>query len=350
MGGFWQVFVLFGLHWGFVPLAVNEIATQGHSLLFGPLVSAVFAQAAATLAVFIRTRNSARREVAGPAVVSGFLAGVTEPGIYGVNLPLKKPFYFGIAGGVVGGAIATTGGSASTALALPSLLTLPMYAQVGSFTLQLIGTAVAVLIAFTLTFFFASRETAVATTTVPSEHSVAPATGDTPATAIGMTGASSDAANASQTNVVTLLSPVDGSPVPLTDVGDKVFASEAMGKGLGVLPTDGHIYAPISGTVKAATKSGHAYGIKSTDGVEVLVHIGIDTVHLDGRGFRPAVSRGDQVQAGDLLAVADLDVIAEAGYDSTVLVVVTNTAQLTAVAPIAHGAVVHGNPVVTVQL
>jgi PTS system beta-glucosides-specific IIC component len=110
------------------------------------------------------------------------------------------------------------------------------------------------------------------------------------------------------------------------------------------------VYAPISGTIKAAMKSGHAYGIKSPDGVEVLVHIGIDTVQLDGRGFSPAVSRGDHVQAGDLLAVVDLDTIAEAGYDPITLMVVTNTAQLTEVAPVADAAITHGQPAVTVQI
>lgn len=113
------VFVLFGLHWGLVPAMLNEISTQGHSLLLGPLLSAVLAQAAATLAVFVRTRNKARRTVAGPAALSGFLAGITEPAIYGVNLPLKKPFCFGIAGGVVGGAIAAAGGQRSHILCVP---------------------------------------------------------------------------------------------------------------------------------------------------------------------------------------------------------------------------------------
>ena len=119
MGGLWQVFVLFGLHWGLVPVMINEIATQHHSLLMGPLPSAVLAQGAAVLAVAIRSRNSKLKQIAGPAAISGILAGVTEPAIYGVNLPLKKPFYFGIAGGALGGAIAAIGGSASTTMALP---------------------------------------------------------------------------------------------------------------------------------------------------------------------------------------------------------------------------------------
>ncbi|MEX5237859.1 beta-glucoside-specific PTS transporter subunit IIABC [Kocuria arenosa] len=360
IGGFWQVFVLFGLHWGLIPSIINDLSTQGHSVLTGPLLPAVLAQAAATLAVLFRSRNAARREVAGPAALSGFLAGITEPGIYGVNLPLKKPFYFGIVGGIVGGAIAASGGAAATSFVFPSLLALPAY-TVGSFSLLLIGTGIAVVIAFTLTFLFGTREAqAVTAPPTPVDEASTPASGapaDTPAPGApsGATSATATLPTATATGTeipgtVEVLSPVDGTAVALTEVPDKVFASEAMGKGLGIVPTDGHIYAPISGTVKAAMKSGHAYGIKSPDGVEVLVHIGIDTVQLNGRGFSPAVARGDQVKAGDLLAVVDLDVVAEAGYDPTTLVIITNTAQLAGVAPVAQGTVTHGAPAVTVQI
>jgi PTS system beta-glucosides-specific IIC component len=350
MGGFWQVIVLFGLHWGFVPILTNDLATQGYSLLTGPLMPAVLAQAAATLAVFFRTRNAARREVAGPGALSGFLAGITEPGIYGVNLPLKKPFYFGIAGGAIGGAIASSGGSAASSFVFPSLLALPAYSTVGNFTLLLIGTGLAVVIAFTLTFFFGPRETAVPVEAVqPNETDVlAPAIRD--ASFASGSAPAGTAAATEAAGTVEVLAPVNGRAVALAEVADKVFASQAMGKGLGIVPADGHVYAPISGTVKAAMKSGHAYGIKSDDGVEVLVHIGIDTVQLEGRGFSPAVTRGDQVQAGDLLAVVDLDVVAEAGYDPTVLMVITNTAQLTGVVPVAQGVVTRGQPAVTVEV
>ena len=357
MGGFWQVFVLFGLHWGLVPTMINDLATQGYSLLMGPLVAAVLAQAAATAAVFARTRNAARREVAGPAALSGFLAGITEPAIYGVNLPLKKPFYFGIVGGIVGGAIASAGGSAASSFVFASALALPAYTEVGSFTLQLIGTGIAVVIAFTLTFLFGTREAQAVTAppapidepgTTPSDTSTG--TGATGATAAAATLPTGTATGTEVAGTVEVLSPVDGTTMALTDVPDKVFASGAMGQGLGIVPTDGHVYAPLSGTVKAAMKSGHAYGIKSPDGVEVLVHIGIDTVQMEGRGFSPAVARGDHVEAGDLLAVVDLDVVAEAGYDSTTLVVVTNTAQLAGVVPVARGTVTHGQPAVTVQV
>ncbi|MCU1519371.1 MAG: bglF 1 [Pseudarthrobacter sp.] len=343
MGGLWQVFVLFGLHWGFIPVMANDLATTGHSLLMGPLVPAVMAQAAAILAVAIRTRSAARREVAAPAALSGFLAGVTEPGIYGVNLPLKTPFYFGIAGGTVGGAIAAIGGSAANAFVFASLLSLPAYASVGSFAMQLLGTGVAIAIAFTLTFLFGPRETADTASdgaAAPSAESAAPAPAGSAATAAAAAAAGS----------VTVLAPVSGAVVKLADVPDKVFASGAMGAGVGIVPDEDRIYSPISGTVQAAMKTGHAYGIKSDDGVEVLVHIGIDTVQMGGDGFEPAVTRGQRVQAGELLATVDRAKVLAAGYDTTTLLVVTNTKALTAVVPLGNGRLAHGSPVLDVEL
>lgn len=335
LGGFWQVFVLFGLHWGLTPTMLNDLATQGHSYLMGPLLSAVLSQAAATFAVLLRTRSHARRQVAGPAALSGFLAGITEPAIYGVNLPLKRPFYFGIAGGVVGGGIAAAGGSAASAFVFPSLLAFPAYTQIGSFALQVIGTVSAMVIAFVLTLLFVPREAEVAAV---EEAAII----ESPKTAVPESPVPD--------GTTDVLAPVSGKVVPLEDVADKVFASGAMGKGLGILPSDGHIYSPISGTVKAAMKTGHAFGIKSDDGVEVLVHIGIDTVQLDGKGFTAAAKRGDQVKAGDLLAIVDLEEVAKAGYDLTTLLLITNTAQLSNVVPVGHGDITLGAPAVAVQI
>lgn len=349
LGGFYQVFVLFGLHWGLLPFMVTDISTQGSSLMYGPLLSAVLAQAGATLAVLLRTRNPQRREVAGPAAFSGFLAGVTEPAIYGVNLPLKRPFIFGSIGGAVGGAIAAAGGSAATSLVLPSLLALPAYTEVGSFTAQLIGTGIAVAIGFTLTFLFVDRETENAAS-VP-----APADGNESLDLVGAVPAStlaggSGAATAVDARTVDVLAPVTGRVVPLSEVTDKVFSSRALGDGLGVVPDEGRVYAPVSGKVMVAMPAGHAYGIKSPEGVEVLVHVGIDTVNLNGLGFRPAVEKGQEVKAGDLLAEFDLNLIVEAGYDTTTLLVVTNTNQFQAVTPIESGTLEHGARALRVQI
>lgn len=324
MGGFWQVFVLFGLHWGFVPFMVNDYATIGYSLLAGPLPAAVLAQAAATLAVLFKTKNSSLKELAGPAALSGFVAGITEPAIYGVTLRLKKPFYYGIAGGVVGGAIAAWGGSASSAFVFPSLLGLAAYMQVGSFALQLIGTGVAIAIAFTLTMVLGFDD-------IPNDEAREPEL--IPAAP----------------GAVEVSAPVSGAVVPLAEVKDKVFASGALGKGIGIVPSSGKVYSPFAGTVVTAFPTGHAFGIKSTDGVEALIHIGIDTVQLEGKGFAAAVTQGQLVEAGDLLVAVDLDVVKAAGYDPTTVVVITNTAQFAAVLPAEGHQLAHGDTAIVIE-
>ncbi|WP_211880708.1 beta-glucoside-specific PTS transporter subunit IIABC [Pseudarthrobacter albicanus] len=342
LGGFWQVFVLFGLHWGLVPVMINSLATDGYSIMMGPLVPAVLAQSGAMLAVALRSHSAARREVAAPAAFSGFFAGVTEPGIYGVNLPLKKPFYFGIAGGAVGGAIVGIGGSAASAFVFPSLISLPAFAAVGNFAMLLLGTAVAIAVAFLLTFFFGPRETP-----------------DTDKDDAGVPDHADEGSTAKQANAATpgtalgsvkVLAPVTGSAVALADVPDKVFASGAMGAGLGILPEEDTVHSPVAGTVQVAMKTGHAYGIKTDDGVEVLVHIGIDTVQMKGDGFQTAVTRGQRVEAGELLATIDRAKIREAGYNDMTIVVVTNTKALTAVLPLGEGHLVHGVPALDVEL
>lgn len=327
MGGFWQVFVLFGLHWGFVPIMMNDIGTLGYSVLGGPLIAAVLAQAGAALAVAIRTRSAKRREVAASGALSGFVAGVTEPVIYGVNLPLKLPFYFGIAGGAVGGAIASAGGSAMDQFVFPSLLGLAGYTQHGSFVLQLVGTGVAILIGFGLTLVWGPRETPDA----DDEADEVPVV-----TAAGQS--------------VSLGSPARGRTIPLADVPDKVFASGSMGGGLAVIPTDGTITSPVDGRVVVAMKTGHAFGLKTPEGVEVLVHIGIDTVQMGGDGFAPKVAKGDVVKRGDVLCEVDLAKVQRAGYDPTTVVLVTNSGQFAQVAPATPGDIAAGADAALVTL
>ncbi|MGB7964396.1 MAG: beta-glucoside-specific PTS transporter subunit IIABC [Propionicimonas sp.] len=324
MGGFWQVFVLFGLHWGFVPFMVNDYATIGYSLMAGPLPAAVLAQAGAALAVMIKTKNTDMKELAGPSALSGFVAGITEPAIYGVTLRLKKPFYYGIAGGAVGGAIAAAGGSASSAFVFPSLLGLSAYMQHGNFTLQLIGTGVAIAIAMALTLVLGFDD-------IPNEEP------------------KSEALIPAAPGATEVGAPVTGQIVALSDVADKVFASEALGKGIGIIPEHGQVYAPFAGTVLTAFPTGHAFGIKSADGVEALIHIGIDTVQLEGKGFTAAVSQGQAVEAGDLLATVDLAAVTEAGYDPTTILVITNTAQFAAVLPAEGHHVSHGDTAIVIE-
>lgn len=318
MGAFWQVFVIFGVHWGFVPAIVQDLSTQGYSLLTGPLFAAVLAQGAAAAAVFFKTRNKELKEVAGPAAISGILAGITEPAIYGVTLRLKRPFVYGVIGGAIGGAIAAAGGSAAEGFVLPGLITLTSTINIGSFAMQLIGTGLAVTIAFVLTMVLGFKD-------LPSTAEAAGTVADP---------------GAVPSEAVVVAAPAIGTVVPLEAVPDKVFSSGAMGAGLAVVPTLGEAYAPVSGEL--VTVMPHAFGIRTDAGLEVLVHVGLDTVELKGEHFTAAVAQGDHVRAGDLLTQFDLAAIEAAGYNPITVMIVTNDGPYSAVVPVASGEIAKG--------
>lgn len=315
LGGLWQVFVIFGLHWGFVPVMIQDLVSQGYSLLTGPLFAAVLAQAGAAAAVFVKTRNKELKEVAGPATVSAFLAGITEPAIYGVTLRLKKPFIYGVIGGAVGGAIAASGGSAAEGFVLPGAITLTSTINIGNFTLQLIGSAVAIAIAFLLTLVLGFKD-------LPSTKHAA-----------GAEAVADEGLVASE--AYSLPTPVAGQVVSLTAVPDKVFASGALGNGVAVVPTEGKVYAPVAGTVVSVMP--HAYGIKADTGLEVLIHVGLDTVNLKGKHFAPKVTQGERVAEHQLLAEFDIDAIVADGYNPMTVMIITNTAKYGTVVPVAEG-------------
>lgn len=339
MAGLWQVFVIFGVHWGFVPIMTNELSDQGFSYLTAALFPAVLAQAGAVVAVMIRTKNKDLRAVAGPAAVSGFLAGITEPAIYGVTLRLKKPFIYAAISGAVGGAIVAIGGGATDVFALPGLITITATLNNG-FTSVVIGTAVAVVLAFVLTLVLGFKD-------LPAKDATTPAAPEATASTAGSpTAASGGTATLTETQVIEVASPANGTVVPLAEVGDKVFASGALGKGAGVVPADGQIVSPVSGTVVSVLP--HAYGLLADNGVEVLVHVGINTVELDGKGFTPAVQQGAQVLPGTPLVTVDLDAIRAAGLDTTTIVLVTNTDTYADVVAAPAGEITTGTALLTV--
>ncbi len=320
MGGLWQVFVIFGLHWGLVPLFQVEFQATGQMLLIAPVFAAVLAQAAAVAGVWVRARDRNLKSLAAPATLSGFLAGITEPAIYGINLPLKRPFAFGIVGGAVGGAIISLGAVFSTAFVVPSGLAVTALLGNGNMLMLALGLAAAVIIPFVLVVVVGFAEPQAA---APGEAAPASA------------------------NDVPLLAPVDGTVVPLAEVPDAAFADGSLGRGVAIRPRSGAVYAPFDGTVVAAFPTGHAYGLRNADGAEVLIHIGIDTVKLGGTHFTPRVTAGQQVKAGDLLVEFDGDAIAAAGYDLTTPVIVTNPDLYPEVAEAASGPIAHGDPLFT---
>lgn len=319
MGGLWQVFVIFGLHWGLVPLFTLEFQTTGQILLVGPVFAAVLAQAAAVAGVWVRARNKNLKSLAAPATLSGFLAGITEPAIYGINLPLKRPFAFGIVGGAIGGAIIGIGGVFAKAFVVPSGLALPALFGNGNMFMLVIGLGVAIVVPFLLTVIIGFVE--------PAEDAApAPATAE---------------------NDLAVLSPLDGTVVPLSETPDAAFAEGALGDGVAILPRSGALYAPFDATIAAAFPTGHAIGLRHADGAEVLIHIGIDTVKLGGQHFDVKVTTGQQVKAGDLLVEFDGDAIEKAGYDLTTPIVVTNGELYPAITDRAAGPIAHGEPLFT---
>jgi PTS system beta-glucosides-specific IIC component len=313
MGGLWQVFVIFGVHWGFIPLFALEFQNTGQILLLAPVFAAVFAQAAAVAAVWIRARDPKLRSLAAPATLSGFLAGVTEPAIYGVNLPLKTPFAFGVVGGALGGALISSGGVASGAFALASGLSLPALFGIGNTVFLVLGIAVSIVVPFVLTMIVGFREP------------------------------KSDSAVVNETRDVDVRSPLDGTAVPLEKIADPAFAGGALGKGVAIIPTGQIVFAPFDAEVAAVFPTGHAIGLRSTAGAEALIHIGIDTVKLGGKHFTVKVEQGQTVRAGDVLIEFDRDAILAEGYDlSTPIVITGDGFEITG--DIATGPVSHGDP------
>ena len=313
MGGLWQVFVIFGLHWGLVPLMTAEFQSTGFIYLAAPLFAAVLAQAAAVTGVLVRTKNKNLKSLSAPAALSGFLAGVTEPAIYGVNLPLKKPFVYGVVGGVLGGGLISAGGVASNAFVLPSALGLPALFSQGSIVMLFLGLAVAIVVPFLLTVI------------------------------VGFTDPVDEAVASVDSTDLQVLSPLDGTAVPLTEVPDAVFAGGALGQGVAIIPRVGALYAPFDAEVVAAFPTGHAIGLRHADGAEALIHIGLDTVKLGGKHFSLKVEKGQRVSAGDLLVEFDIAAITAAGYDVTTPVIITNPKKYPTIGSPAAGPVAHGD-------
>lgn len=316
MGGLWQVLLIFGVHSGFTPFFVSEYQQNGYGMLLAPMFAAVLAQTAAAAGVWVRSSSSSRKALAGSATVSGLLAGVTEPAVYGVNLPLRRPFVFGIIGGAVGGSIISGAGVATNAaIVFPSVLSIPALTGRGNLVFALIGIATAMAIGFGLTVAFGFKEPA----------------GETPVAV-------------SNVGDVPVSSPLSGAVIPLSEVTDSAFAQGTLGAGAAVVPTTGVVYAPFDAEVLAVFPTGHAVGLRHPDGVELLIHVGLNTVKLRGQHFTVKVEKGQKVKAGDVLVEFDHEAIQAAGYDLTSPVVVTNARTYPAIAVKATGEVTRGAP------
>ncbi|MEI5995226.1 beta-glucoside-specific PTS transporter subunit IIABC [Candidatus Enterococcus mansonii] len=328
MGGLWQVFVMFGMHWGFVPIMMLNLSQAGGGVdtMAPMLLPAVLAQGGAALAVFFITKNVKLKGLAlSSAMTSVF--GITEPTVYGVNLPLKKPFISACIGGAVGGAFIGFSHVQNYVFGLISLLSLPGFIpqdtkDTSGMIAAIIGTVIAFVIAFVLTFVLKFE--------------------DKPESGSEGTAKNNKVENSSKGDKIVLTSPITGTIVPLDKVEDQVFSSGALGKGIAIEPTIGELYAPANGEITTLFPTGHAVGITTEDGAQVLMHIGMDTVEMDGDGFELAVKQGDKVKQGDLLVTFDIEKIKAAGHPVVTPIVVTNSGDYMDVLDMDQTDILHG--------
>lgn len=347
LGVFWQVFVIFGVHWGFVAVMMSNVAAMGYDQILGLSLGASFPQIGVVLAILLQTKDQKLKGIALPAFISGIF-GVTEPAIYGVTLPRKKPFILScIAAGVVGGLIGFFG-TRMYMMGGMGIFSIP--ATIGpksGVDMSVYGLMIAMAVSFVLGFVL---QIAL------GKKSVDAAYDEKQAKAVQEVANQADviakAAPASNTdlNVSTeLVSPLDGELLPLSEVKDEVFSSGAMGEGVAIEPSQGVLHAPADGRVVMTSPTGHAIGMKTKDGAEILMHIGMDTVNLQGKGFETLVDKGDEVKAGDELVKFDIDEIHSAGYIVTTPIVVTNSKDYEKVSVVCQGEVKVGQEILDLE-
>ncbi len=360
-----------GLHWPLNALMLMNIQTLGYDFIQGPMGVwnfACFGTTAGVLFLAVRDKDKAMRQTALGALAAGLLGGVSEPSLYGIHLRYKLIYKRMLVGCGLGGVVIailgwlfpsvtaagqTVHGVTTTTFAFTSLLTIPVFNQMWVYAVSI---AVSFLTTFLLIITFdyrtpeqkaevlarAAADQKAAVSSVEAEGA-APAV----ATATATAAAKTEAPVTATTTVVN--APVAGHVISLDETGDPVFASRALGEGVGIQPADSEVVAPVSGVLQTVAETGHAFGIKTDDGVEVLVHVGIDTVKMNGEGFNVKVKANEHVNAGDTLVVVDFDKVKEAGYSTTTLMTVLNTVAFASVAPKTGVDVKAGESVIDIQ-
>ena len=335
LGGVHQVIVVTGVHHIFNLLEANLVTSTGSDPLNAIITAAMTAQLGATLAVGVKTKNPKIKALAFPAALSAGL-GITEPAIFGINLRYGKPFIMGLIAGAAGGWLANILGLAGTSFGITIIPGTLLYIN-GQLLKYVFMVLVTTALGFGLTYAFGYKDEVEEVSGAISEAETDRLTEE------AVTGT---LASPSEGVIQT---PIVGDVVALSNVNDPVFSSGAMGQGIAVKPSEDVVYAPADAEVTIVFPTGHAYGLRTANGAEILIHVGIDTVSMNGEGFNHKVAQGDKVKAGDVLGTFDSAKIAAAGLDNTTMVIVTNTADFASVNPVASGTVAKGDAIIEVK-
>ena len=344
-GGTYSLIVMTGLHQSFPAIETQLLSAwrngSGHGdFIFVVASMANVAQGAATFAILFLTKNAKTKGLASSAGVSALL-GITEPALFGVNLKYKFPFFCALIGSAVGALFAGLFQVVAVSLGSAGFLGF-LSIDAKSIPFYFLCEVIAFAIAFALTYFYGKTKAA--------DVFAAEATVEAAVETVEKEVAEEQVVeNENSLQDETILAPVAGEVVALADVNDPVFSSGAMGQGLAIKPSEGVVYAPADAEVTIAFATGHAYGLKTSNGAEILIHVGIDTVSMNGEGFNHTVAQGDKVKAGDVLGTFDSAKIAAAGLEDTTMVIVTNTADYASVTPVGQGTVSKGDAVIEVK-
>ncbi|GGO02969.1 beta-glucoside-specific PTS transporter subunit IIABC [Saccharibacillus kuerlensis] len=346
LGGTMSLIIMTGMHWALVPIAILSLAEQGFDYILPIMFAANLGQAGATFGVFLRSRNPQFKALSLSTSFSAMM-GITEPAMYGVNMRLKKPFVSGLIGGAVGGAVyglfhvkiyVMAGGAG-----LPGIP-----AMIGpTFVYGLIGMAVAFAVGAVVTFIMGFQDVPVpaSETTAAADATAPAASNETPAAASAVV-----VPEVVQIRDTALSSPLTGTVKALSDVDDVTFAGEYMGKGIAVVPSAGVVTAPADGIVNSLAVTKHAIGMQTTDGAELLIHVGLNTVRLKGQHFNVLVEEGQAVTAGQPLLTFNMSAIRAAGYDLTTPMIVTNTKEFDGFTTLHGGAIEAGQPLLKLDV
>lgn len=321
VAGIYPFVVMAGMHHAFTPIKLGVIATTGFEnfICIGELCSNM-AQGAASLAVSVKSKNKDFKQIAGSSAFSALFAGITEPALYGVTLRLKRPMLGACIGAAVGGLFGGFFQMKCFGIATPAIVTIVQYVEEDRAASLLIAAAT-ILLTVVVTF--------IATMIIGFEDIVDEDEDETPASDVSI--------ESKEEADITVPSPLSGKTVPLSEVKDATFSQEILGKGAAIIPDKGVVYAPFDGKIDVMFETGHALGLTADNGVELLIHVGMDTVNLEGKYFYPKKATGDTIKKGDILLEFDMDGIINVGYDITTPVVVSNTEKYTDIVSLKEG-------------